>query len=729
MFIVVASLGQDISRNEADSLIKSLTVSKTDNDRIDILFKLVQFHLFKPGEYQVDLDSAKDCIEKAAVLNAKVKSAEANGFVILLKSLLLREKGQMKDGKAMAESAVAMLKNGKNKYYLGKAYFALSDYYDYGNADEISKKIRLVESAGDAFHECGSIERQAFTLTFLADLYNLHCEQRRALGKLDTALALYKSINHQQLQSIYVLYARIYFDENLFKQSLNYGLIALKCANNVGDTTMTLCQINNYVGITLTQLKEPEKAIGYFMKALEIAIKYNDNSSALQLMSNSVYTYRKMKEPEKALSFMNAMPKNLVAPKSGKGYFNVAYCYLSIYIQLKKYAAAQIYADQIVQLIKLYKPEDRDLNNYYDMLSEFYLASGQYASARTYISKLDTSTISLRRGVFWLKFRLDTAFGHHQSAVANLLAYQELNDSLFNENSNKQIKQLEVEYETEKNKNEISVLSQKNEVAQSRLDQAKLVKNFTIGGIVLMSIIIGLLYWQYRHKQQSNKVILQKNEQLEHLLTDKEWLVKEIHHRVKNNFHIVASLLEIQSSYLKNKEALSAIKESQHRIHSMSIIHQKLYQSDTLSTIHMPEYIYELVEYLRESYSIRENIGFLLQIENIELNHASAITLGLILNEAITNAIKYAFAKTKDGKISISLNHISDSQIVLSIADNGRGLPSDFNTKIGTSMGMELLQGLTDDLGGRFSIEANDGMHIKVLFDYELATASHVSLS
>jgi two-component sensor histidine kinase len=197
---------------------------------------------------------------------------------------------------------------------------------------------------------------------------------------------------------------------------------------------------------------------------------------------------------------------------------------------------------------------------------------------------------------------------------------------------------------------------------------------------------------------------------------DKEWLMKEIHHRVKNNFHIVASLLEIQSSYLKNKEALSAIKDSQHRIHSMSIIHQKLYQSESLSTIHMPEYIYELVEYLRESYAIRENIRFDLHIEKIELNHASAITLGLILNEAITNAIKYAFANTAEGKISISLTHIAETQILLSVSDNGRGLPADFNNQIGASMGMELLQGLTDDIGGTFNIQTHEGTHINIIF-------------
>ena len=116
--------------------------------------------------------------------------------------------------------------------------------------------------------------------------------------------------------------------------------------------------------------------------------------------------------------------------------------------------------------------------------------------------------------------------------------------------------------------------------------------------------------------------------------------------------------------------------------------------------------------------------SFSLQIENIELNHGAAITLGLILNEAITNAIKYAFNGTKDGKISIALTHISDLQLLLSIADNGRGLPTDFESKIGTSMGMELLQGLTDDLGGSLTIETKNGTQIKVILSYKPVSAA-----
>ena len=345
-----------------------------------------------------------------------------------------------------------------------------------------------------------------------------------------------------------------------------------------------------------------------------------------------------------------------------------------------------------------------------------------------YIAKIDSLSRKIAdpdriKDVYYIKFRLDTAQGRQNSAVADLLEYQKIKDSLFNETSLRQIKQLEVEYETEKSKNDlkikdqdITVLNQKNQLQQNYLERANLTRNFTIGGIALLFVIMGLLYRQYRHKQHSNNVIIQKNQQLEHFLTEKEWLVKEIHHRVKNNFHVVASLLEIQTSYLKNKEAISAIKESQNRIHSMSIIHQKLYQSETLSTIHMPEYIYELVEYLRESYGIRENIIFTLEIESIQLNHAIAITLGLILNEAITNAIKYAFSDNNEGKIFISLRYISDSQILLTIADNGRGLPVNFRSNIGATMGMELLQGLTDDMGGSFSIETKDGTFIKIIF-------------
>jgi two-component system, sensor histidine kinase PdtaS len=133
----------------------------------------------------------------------------------------------------------------------------------------------------------------------------------------------------------------------------------------------------------------------------------------------------------------------------------------------------------------------------------------------------------------------------------------------------------------------------------------------------------------------------------------------------------------------------------------------------------MPEYVYELVEYLKESYAIRKNIAFELQIENISLNHPLAISIGLILNEAITNSIKYAFPQNQDGKIFISLSHTSPTHIQLTIADNGCGLPAGWDKKVNASMGMELLQGLTEDMGGQISIQNNNGTQINISFKYD----------
>jgi len=732
--IGLTDYGQGVSREWADSLLKKLNKGTPDTVRMYVYFMAAQAQIFKAGENEIDLDSAEEYMRKAALINKKARSADADAFQFLLQSLLARERRQEKKGKELAEEAVSLLKSANNKYYLGTSYFTLSDYYDYNDPNESAEKSRLVELAIQAFHQSGNIEQEAYCLKYVADLYALNDERAKALEKLNLSLKLYDSIHYASLHAVYILYSHIYFTDGDYKQALSYGLMALKSALSVGDSSLSLCEIYNYIGTIFDRLKEGEKAIDYYNRALKVAEKNRDNTSVLQVMANIVNTYIALKKPDEALAFMKTLPKSLIKPIADQDYIYTPLAYLNIYNQQKRYSQVDSYCNRILELIKFHRPPDDLLHNFYLILIRHYLQGGQYSVANIYIGTLDSlgkkiGDPSRIKDGFYLKFRLDTAQGHYKEATENLLKYQALNDSLFTETAGRQMKQLEIEYETKKNKDEITVLSQQNQLQRNRLDQEALVRKFSIGGVALMFIIVGLLYRQSRRKQQNNKIILQKNEQLQRFLNEKEWLVKEIHHRVKNNFHIVASLLEIQSSYLKNQDALSAIQESQHRIYAMSIIHQKLYQSDSLSIIHMPEYIYELVEYLRDSYSIREDVSFSLQIENIELNHGSAITLGLILNEAITNAIKYAFAGTKDGKISITLTHISDVQLLLSIADNGRGLPVDFESRIGTSMGMELLRGLTDDLGGSLTIETKNGTHIKVIFSYKPITPANSSFS
>jgi two-component sensor histidine kinase len=504
------------------------------------------------------------------------------------------------------------------------------------------------------------------------------------------------------------------------------------------------------------------------------SMKYHQQSIAIShqkgeliqigLARRMTVAFLKQGKVKEALQLLNGIiSKKLLCTVEDKMY--IAQSLGSCYNALKQYGLAEKYYLESVAWSKQSPLHFQFIA--YQGISEFYVTNAQYSRAEPYLKLLENAPQILPNylmGIQLMWFKVDSAQGKYQDAITHYQQYKALQDSIFNETKSRQISQLSIQYETAKKEHDIKIkekdialLKQQNKLQQNQ-------RNAFIIAAGLLAAILVLGFNRYRLKQRVNRQlqsqqqtlnlqqqqIKQKNEHLSELLTDKdvllvqkdtlleekdqlltekEWLLKEIHHRVKNNFHIVSSLLEIQSSYLRNNEALAAIQESQHRIHSMSIIHQKLYQSETLSSVHMPEYIYELVEYLRESYAIRENIRFSLQIENIELNHASAITLGLILNEAITNAIKHAFSKTKDGKISISLTHTSHSQIVLNIADNGPGIPAELDAKIGASMGMELLQGLTDDLGGTFSIEIKNGTHIKVVFDSKPVTGASVSFS
>ena len=197
------------------------------------------------------------------------------------------------------------------------------------------------------------------------------------------------------------------------------------------------------------------------------------------------------------------------------------------------------------------------------------------------------------------------------------------------------------------------------------------------------------------------------------LLEEKEWLVKEIHHRVKNNLHTIICLLESQAAYLDN-DALKAIETSQHRIYAMSLIHQKLYQSDDIKVLDMHAYLTEFVQYLEEGFGSPENIRITLDVERINFGAEQAIPIGLIINEAVNNSYKYAFPRSRKGKIEIGLKKIADDAH-LSIVDDGVGFKYDTEKEL-NSLGLELIKGLTLDLRGKLDFNSDNGTNISISF-------------
>jgi two-component sensor histidine kinase len=199
-------------------------------------------------------------------------------------------------------------------------------------------------------------------------------------------------------------------------------------------------------------------------------------------------------------------------------------------------------------------------------------------------------------------------------------------------------------------------------------------------------------------------------------LKEKELLLREIHHRVKNNLQIINSLLSLQTRYIKDDDTLNIFKESQNRVRSMAIIHEKLYNSSNLVKIDFEEYVKDLANNLFYTYKINPyNIKLNTDIDNILFDIETAIPCGLIINELVSNCLKHAFNGLNKGKINITLNQIGE-EFTLSVSDNGIGLPEDFNFTNTDSLGLLLINNLVKQLDGTIELDKNGGTTFKIIF-------------
>ncbi|WP_442940371.1 PAS domain-containing sensor histidine kinase [Nostoc sp.] len=210
----------------------------------------------------------------------------------------------------------------------------------------------------------------------------------------------------------------------------------------------------------------------------------------------------------------------------------------------------------------------------------------------------------------------------------------------------------------------------------------------------------------------------QWEEQIKASLLEKEVLVKEIYHRVKNNLQVISSLLNLQSAYIKDKEDLVIFQQSQQRIASMALVHEKLYQSQDLAKINLGEYIRDLVASLFTAYEVNEDaITLTINTKDcIFIGLDTAIPCSLIIHELVSNSLKYAFIKGSNGAINIEIKKTINNNLTLIVSDNGIGLPLNFDFKKLASLGWELVDALTDQLAGNINITGSTGVEFQVTF-------------
>ncbi len=223
------------------------------------------------------------------------------------------------------------------------------------------------------------------------------------------------------------------------------------------------------------------------------------------------------------------------------------------------------------------------------------------------------------------------------------------------------------------------------------------------------------LLHEIREKNVAQKAAKIHEEKLQKSLDEKDLLLKEIHHRVKNNMQIISSLLNLQAGYLKDEEAVNALKESQARIVSMAMLHENLYRSDNLTGINFENYIKHLIRNLFHTYNVNmEKIKFNIMAQGVFLNIDTAIPCGLIINELVTNSIKHAFPEGTSGDIKVIMDQ-DDDKYHLEISDNGIGLPPEFDIKKSSTLGILLVNSLVGQLDGSIEVIRNQGTTYQII--------------
>lgn len=684
-------------------------------EKIKLLLELGIYYLYKTGAATPDLDSAHLFTQQAIQLSSNLGIGWQLESKSLLGKIYFRE-NKFDLANDIFTEILKECQRTKDEKKLSVAYENLGKHLPYGD----TMKLKNLELSFDSYRALKMKEKQLDVLSEIVVIYFMS-DWAMAEKKLNQVLELMKEDGYQHTLFTQYVLGYLGITKGNFIEALSHINAALANMNYTRDTAFsslfyTLAGSAHYMGGNL------DNAVYWCKKAIET--RYRQPALLwYKSLTSIVGPLIDLGRKEEALQLILQIPKEF-PPATTFDSMYLAYFVGLCYDNTNNVELAEKNYSVFVDMADHFPPEFTytEMPQAYANIAWFYFNQNDYSKSRLYLQKA-FAIAKGRTGVFVLAssygllFKLDSAAGDFRAAMEDHVKYKFYSDSNAHISQRLQMDGLTMKYGAEKKDQDIKILIEQDMAQKIALKQSAFVRNIFIAGVILLIIIMALLLNQYRLKQRSNTAINKKNEALNKLVNEKEWLLKEVHHRVKNNLQTVVSLLELQSENLKD-EALSAIHESQNRIYAMSLIHQKLYQTDKIASINMQPYLQELMNHLQAIYNPESTINFDVQSAPIELDVSQAIPVGLIVNEAVTNSIKYAFNHSiSNPEISIVLVQNKKHDLKLIIADNGVGLPLSFNINDTIGLGYKLMNALAEDIEGKLAVESKGGTVIKVLFN------------
>ncbi|EAR01682.1 sensor histidine kinase [Maribacter sp. HTCC2170] len=530
------------------------------------------------------------------------------------------------------------------------------------------------------------------------------------MEKLDSAFNVLKQAKNKVLERdlpfLYTQMGYVFERRGQLSQAADYALVSLKLGEELADKKVRALAYSDLSNLFWKQSKY-ETGLEYGLKAINIFEERNindlDYDFTLYVVGNN---YLGLKNYEQALNYFER--SRAIGERYGF-YNNLSDVYISevdLYTYLNEFEKAESAGKNAIKYAQLL---DNDF-----MMMRSWLSIGKSQNIQgKYISAIESlkKSIAIASEDFGDEFYLSQAYETLGKAFAGNHNYQEAYQAFAEyDNLKKQIFTAEADHRISLIKTEFDVANKESII---QLQESQIVKQRTRQTLITIVVVLLIMYLILLFK--TVKTNSKKNKLLEEQNKEKEFLLKEIHHRVKNNLEIVSSLLSLQSAEIDDKKIVDAMQKSRHRIQSMSMVHQKLYQEKSLSSIEMKSYFENLANYIVNVFDAQNRIEIIFEMEEIELDVDSAIPIGLIVNELLTNSMKYAFPDNAKGMVSVHLKK-KESQLFLKVSDNGIGKRGSDN--IGTGFGTKLIQLLTRQLDGKMDLDIENGTVVSFEFQH-----------
>ncbi|HOY13675.1 MAG TPA: histidine kinase dimerization/phosphoacceptor domain -containing protein, partial [Saprospiraceae bacterium] len=538
-----------------------------------------------------------------------------------------------------------------------------------------------------------------------------------------------------------------------------YAQAYLKLAQKNNDT-LQIARSNNFNGMVAYVKGDINTALQFYLKAVKSFEVLDQKLFNGMTLNNIAACYQFRKNPEETILYYERALDIFKALKNETWIANVSHNLAKEYKAIKNLARATELSDLALKSFR--KLEDTASialsmtlkgtllmeKNQYEEALQWFKASNllidknldPIALAINY-ENMGASYLSMKEDKQAKKFLNEamTIFSSHQSLeheLSTLLVLKDLysqtrdfknafytseqisvlEDSIFNATKDQNLLDAIKKYELDKKEQEIKLLNTQNQLKDVIISKNKERFLLYFISLSLISILAFTLWWLFRTKNKNNLELERKNSDLNRALVTNESLLKEVHHRVKNNLQIVSSLLNLQAKNAATENIAAALREGQNRIKTMSLIHQKLYQTNDVTTINMNPFLQDLIQNIANSFSSQQNqVNLKYTIDDVFLETDTAVPIALILNELISNAFKYAFKDKMIGNIEAAFTN-DGKNVEMMVADDGSGLPPNFDLTTSGGIGLKLIHSFIDKLDGTLLLENKNGLIIRMKF-------------